>query len=92
MAGKQQMLFNRDGQKMDGIVLRKQHRDSGWAGLGDVYLDMGQTSKRILGATKPFCFFLEVIALYFRPLYCSYNSENHFLDLCLIIHKHLSSS
>ena len=37
---------------------------------------------------SPFVFFLEVIALYFRPLYCSYNSENHFLELCLIIHKH----
>lgn len=68
------LLFNRDGQKM--VLFRKQHRDSGWAGLGNVYLDMGQTSKKILGATKPFCFFLEVIALYSRLLYYSYNSKN----------------
>ena len=50
------LLFNRDGQKIDGI----ESNITTAAGPAWVtYLDVGWASKKILGATKPFCFFLK---------------------------------
>ena len=59
LAGKQQMLlFNRDGQKMDGIVLRKKHRDSGWAWVTSI-LTWDKPLRRYSALRSPFVFFLK---------------------------------